>query len=241
MLSAMPYPFAHPAAVLPLFRPLARYSVPSALVIGSVVPDLWYFVPHMIRAESHSLAGVLWFCLPVGVLIYIVYHIIAKEPLAALLPQVLAARFGVQDASVPAASWLAVIFSVVLGSLSHLGWDALTHAYAGDGVNVLQHASTLLGSAFIVWWCWRELRDAPPKRLGPRLTFAARAGVLAAIMATSALAAWCALAAAPHLPLRQALRTAGAAGFEGLVAAVVAYCLLWRLARRATPRAPFRA
>src|SRR5919108_2867732 len=128
----MPYPFAHPAAVLPLFRPLARYTVPSALVIGSVVPDLWYFVPHMIRGESHSGAGLLWFCLPVGVLIYVLYHIIAKQPLAELLPQSLATRIGMPRPVLPAASWLAVIFSVLLGALTHIGWDALSHAHAVD-------------------------------------------------------------------------------------------------------------
>src|SRR5919204_4142590 len=177
----MPYPFAHPAAVLPLFAPLARFTVPSALVIGSVVPDLWYFVPHMIRAESHSVAGLIWFCLPVGVLIYMVYHIIAKEPLAALLPQALAARVGMPRALLPEASWLAVIFSVLIGALTHLAWDALSHAHAVDGVNVLQHTSTVLGTAFIVWWCWRKLRDAPARRLAPTLNAASRACALASL------------------------------------------------------------
>ena len=35
----MPFTFAHPAAVVPLLRPLGRYGVLSALVIGSIVPD----------------------------------------------------------------------------------------------------------------------------------------------------------------------------------------------------------
>lgn len=237
----MPYTLAHPAAVLPLIRPLRRFTVPSALVIGSMVPDLWYFVPHMIRSESHSAAGLLWFCIPTGVLAYVVYHLIVKEPLAALLPQFLAARFGTIHPALPTASWLAVIFSVLIGALTHLAWDALSHANAVDGVNILQHVSTALGMAFIAWWCWRELRDAPLKPLAPRLSRAARAFALAALGATAVLAACCSLAATAHLPLRPALRIAGVAGFEALAAATLAYCLLWRLAKRVTPRAPSRA
>jgi len=48
----VPYPFAHPAAVLPLARPMGRFAAPSALAIGSVLPDLWYFVPLADRAEE---------------------------------------------------------------------------------------------------------------------------------------------------------------------------------------------
>jgi Domain of unknown function (DUF4184) len=62
----VPYPFAHPAAVLLLARPMGRFAVPSALVIGSVIPDLWYFLPFVGREASHSPAGLFWFCLPAG-------------------------------------------------------------------------------------------------------------------------------------------------------------------------------
>ena len=78
----MPYPFAHPAAVLPL---AARFGVPSALVIGSVAPDLWYLLPFIDRAQTHSLSGVLAFCLPAGLLLYLLFHFVLKEPLIALL------------------------------------------------------------------------------------------------------------------------------------------------------------
>lgn len=81
----MPYPFAHPAAVLPLARPMGRFAVPSALAIGSVLPDLWYIVPLVDRADSHSLAALFWFCLPAGLLSYVLFHRLLKQPLIALL------------------------------------------------------------------------------------------------------------------------------------------------------------
>ena len=80
----MPYPFAHPAAILPLAGPMGRFAAPSALAIGSVAPDLWYLVPGLARDDSHSLAGLFWFCLPAGALAYLAFHLLLKQPLLAL-------------------------------------------------------------------------------------------------------------------------------------------------------------
>ena len=77
----MPYPFAHPAAVLPM----GRFGVPSALAIGSIAPDLWHFAPLVDRAHSHGADALLWFCLPVGVAAYLLFHLVLKAPLIALV------------------------------------------------------------------------------------------------------------------------------------------------------------
>ena len=122
----MPYPFAHPAAVLPLARPLGRFAVPSALAIGSMAPDFWYFVPLLERDESHSLVGLAWFCLPAGLLAYALFHLLLKQPLIALLSP----RLGCfTPAGLPQVPWRAVIVSLMVGALTHLVWDALTHSY----------------------------------------------------------------------------------------------------------------
>src|SRR6188768_3171058 len=128
----MPYPFAHPAAVLPLARPLGRFGVPSALAIGSIAPDFWYFVPLVERGESHSVAGLAWFCLPLGLLLYALFHLFLKQPLIALL-------------------------SPRVGALTHLAWDALTHSHDDAWRhNWLQHASTVGGTLVLGWWIWRK-------------------------------------------------------------------------------------
>lgn len=196
----MPYPFAHPAAVLPLIRPMGRFGVTSALVIGSMVPDAWYLVPGLARADSHSAAGLLWFCLPLGFLMYISYHLLWRGRL-------------------PKAPWHAVLVSLLVGALTHLGWDALAHSYAWQGINVLQHASTVLGTAFIVWWCYRSVR------------LAALAGVLLAVLGAGLM-----LVAPDPAALRSTLREAGAAMAWLLAAALIA----WRFisARATAPRAP---
>ncbi len=223
----MPYPFAHPAAVIPLARPLGRFAVPSALAIGSMAPDFWYFLPLLERPDSHSLAGLAWFCLPAGLLAYALFHLLVKQPLIALVSPRLG-RF--TPAGLPDVPWHAVIVSLLAGALTHLAWDALTHSY-DDGLqrhNWLQHASTALGAMILGWWSWRKLRLVPAAP-GP-LSMRARGCILLALLGAGALAA-CATAeppAADLLALRQFLRTAGFAAVQALSVALLVYCLLFR-------------
>jgi hypothetical protein len=226
----VPYPFAHPAAVLPLARPLGRFAVPSALAIGSIVPDLWYFVPFVSRADSHGAAALLWFCLPAGLLAYALFHLLLKQPLIALLSPRLA---GFTCAGLPAAPWRAVIVSLLAGALTHLVWDGLTHSndHPLHGHNWLQHASTVLGSAILAGWVWRKLRRAPVAAAAAQLSTSARACTLLALAGAMAISAlWSAESAPLDLPgVRQLLRTAGMASVEALGTALLVYCALWHL------------
>ena len=53
--------------MIPLRRPLGRWAVLSALVIGSMAPDFAYFLGvQSFRASTHTLASIAWFSLPVG-------------------------------------------------------------------------------------------------------------------------------------------------------------------------------
>src|SRR5688500_2494323 len=223
----MPYPFAHPAAVLPLARPLGRFAVPSALAIGSMAPDFWYFVPLLERDESHSLVGLAWFCLPAGLLAYALFHLLLKQPLIALLSP----RLGCfTPAGLPRVPWRAVIVSLMVGALTHLAWDALTHSYdeAAQRHNWLQHASTALGTLVLGWWSWRKLRLVPAAP-GP-LSSLARASIVLALLGAGALAAGFTTQqqAADLLALRQCLRTGGFAAVQALSVALLVYCLLFQ-------------
>ena len=235
----MPYPFAHPAAILPLVRPMGRFAVPSALAIGCMVPDAWYLVPLLTRGDSHGLGGLLGFCLPAGLLAYLAFHQLLKQPLLALLPYGLASRLaGVMVKGLPAASWGAVALSVLVGAATHLGWDWLTHErLLVNGVGVLQHASTAAGTLVLLGWLHRWYRRAPAGQLprGYLLSLPARGAVLCLLVALSA--AW-ALAAGepPAVPrsveeLRNALRTAGMAGSQALALSTIGYAMMWKLLR----------
>lgn len=219
--------------MLPLARPLGRFAVPSALAIGSIAPDLWYFVPLVERPDSHGLAGLAWFCLPAGLLLYVLFHFLLKQPLIALISP----RLGVfTPAGLPAMPWHAVIVSLLVGALTHVAWDELTHSY-GDGSshNWLQHASTAFGTAILAWWSAQKLRRVPPA-LGP-LSRLARICTACALLAAACMAAWLAaeLPSSDLPELRRFLRTGGLAALEALSVALFIYCLLFqrKMARRA--------
>src|SRR5690606_38131842 len=125
-------------------------------------PDLWYIVPGLERAATHSLLGFFAFCLPAALLAYGAYHLLFKRPLIELLPRGVGSRF-VRFASqgLPRTSWLAVIVTLALGVATHLLRDAATHAFEYGGVRVAQHASTALGTAVLLGWSARWLQRAP--------------------------------------------------------------------------------
>jgi hypothetical protein len=229
----MPYPFAHPAAVIPLARPLGRYAVPSALAIGSISPDLWYLVPLVERPESHGIAGLAWFCLPAGLALYLLFHLLLKQPLIALLSP----RLGsFTPMGLPRAPLRAVVISLLVGALTHIGWDALAHATEeGWRHNWLQHASTLFGSLFLAAWAWSKLRAAPPapEMLSPFVRYF----TLSLLLGAAAIAAGLPgePPAADAVELRRFVRSTVFDATLGFGAALLVYCLLFqrKILRRA--------
>lgn len=227
-MRGVPYPFAHPAAVLPLARPMGRLAAPSALAIGSMVPDLWYFVPFVERAASHSGAGLVWFCLPVGLVAYVLFHLLLKEPLIALISPRLAAF---TPRGLPPAPWRAVVVSLLVGALTHLAWDALTHSNNPMAHNWAQHASTLTGTLVLAGWIARRLRGAPIVAHAPRLPAFSRACVFLGLFGVALVAAL-GSADAPlgHdlATLRHFFRTTGIAAAQAFVIGVLIYCAVFQ-------------
>jgi hypothetical protein len=222
----VPYPFAHPAAVLPLARLMGPLAVPSALAIGSILPDLWYFVPLASRDQSHSIAALFWFCLPLGLGAYLLFHLVLKQPLVALISPRLGAFACPRLPRVPL---YAVAASLLAGALTHIAWDHLVHFPHPPW---LQHASTALGTALLAGWIWLKVRKARVPAAALRLSLAVRTSVVLGALGVMALVAACTADVAPALDrgtLRHLLRTAGIAGLEGFAAALLCYCALWQL------------
>jgi membrane-bound metal-dependent hydrolase YbcI (DUF457 family) len=188
----MPFTVSHAAAVIPLFRPhgrlFGRFSALSALVIGSLTPDLPYFIPVPIhRGATHSLSGLLTFCVPAGLVLYVVYHLFLKHPLVALLPDEVGLRLSRITGPIgclPRHSLGKVVGAILLGALTHIFWDAFTHR-GGFGVALmpwlkvrlfaigpldmhgyalLQHLSTIVGLALLARWSRRWLQQRGPIR-----------------------------------------------------------------------------
>lgn len=176
---SMPLTPAHVAAVLPLPRLMGRYAVSSALVVGSLIPDLPHLLPMGVsRAQSHGLAGLFWFCIPAGLAALVVYHRLIKWPLIFILPD--AIRGVLADCDRPHWSLghfrlAAMIGSIAVGALSHIAWDSLTHP-SGAAVEalpilrqiviyvrghplrvyrLLQHGSAVAGIVVVVLFVYR--------------------------------------------------------------------------------------
>lgn len=259
----MPFTFAHPAAALPLLRPLGRYGSLSALVIGSIAPDLAFVVPiDVTREQTHGLAGLLLFCLPAGGAAYLLFHLLLKVPLLALFPQRLRQKLAIPAAR-PRAPWSAVLMSLLSGAATHLVWDSFTHpgtavvdalpalqvllvsvsGYDMFGYKVLQHASSVVGMMLLALWLGRWIKTAPPgHEPWPALAPVVRWVWLAAIIAGPLLLAiWIGAHRSGPIGDLAGLRTFAAAFIftllPALAAAMTVYSLGWRQWARRKPGA----
>lgn len=170
----MPFTFSHPAIVLPLaFLPKRWFSL-TGLVIGSMTPDFEYFLRMNVQGEyGHTISGLFWFDLPLGILVTFLFHNSIRNPLFNNLPTFVTSRlvsFKQFDWNrYFNKNWIAVIFSILIGASSHLFWDSFTHldGYFVEVIpaltntitlfgkqiplfKILQHSSTFLGGLIIM-------------------------------------------------------------------------------------------
>lgn len=181
----MPLILAHPAAVIPLAKCLGRRASLSALVIGSMTPDFAYLLPlGLVRNQTHDPLALIWFCLPLGLCTYFIFHLILAPACARLLPHGIASRLPqpVFFGHVPDTHIGAVVFCVLIGAFSHLAVDSITHRdgyiagllpflqiYLGRvGASkvyvckILQHAFSFLGVILIAGWVRDWSRNTAP-------------------------------------------------------------------------------
>ncbi|MEZ5322013.1 MAG: DUF4184 family protein [Microthrixaceae bacterium] len=140
----MPATFpAHQAPVLPLKMWYPDRWDGLALVVGSIMPDLWYVTvgwrgyvgfgqPKWV--DGHQIAMILQCCLLPGMLLTVVLRRVVAPVVPAVLPGLGMLRL--RDHRLTALSrhrLLVTFYSVLVGTLSHLVLDAFTHR---DGVFV---------------------------------------------------------------------------------------------------------
>ncbi len=125
---------AHQAPVLPLKLWWPRLFSTGALMVGSMAPDLEYFLRGTpVPIVGHSLLGQLTFCLPLTLAIVLLFERYMAAPLAAHLPD--AGPLRLRDvglvAGVPVTPLhlLQLATSSLIGSLSHLVLDGFTHKH----------------------------------------------------------------------------------------------------------------
>ncbi|MFI5934633.1 DUF4184 family protein [Actinoplanes sp. NPDC051494] len=230
----MPFTFVHPAAILPLTR---SPFVSSALVFGAMAPDLPYFVSLMWIGGDYNLTlthdplSLLWLDPLIGLVLFTAFHVVFKNPLAALFPRVLPAvdRFVWRGADVLA--W--IVLSVVAGAATHLAWDYLCDAFGTGWQSRLNLASDVVGGVVLLVWLWRWRRRNPLRPIPDDDRVLARwprNAVLGAVLAvTVAAGSWGALDGdeGREVALRAFVQDAGTA----LGVALGVYAVAWHALR----------
>ncbi|MFT0213006.1 DUF4184 family protein [Pseudomonas sp. F1_0610] len=178
----MPWTLAHPAAVIPIRLITKKLPLP-ALIIGSLTPDAGYYIKAFAFAnQAHTWVGLVSHCLPVGLVLLIII-LLLRQAFLVLLPATHRLALSATYANAPKLSGsyiFCVMLALVLGAATHIIWDSFTHAssdllskeimfYLQDRAirwyNLLQFASSLLGTLVLVSYYIRWLSKQPPHDL----------------------------------------------------------------------------
>lgn len=243
----MPVTPAHAAVAWPL-----RAVFPSLplvpLVAGALSPDFEYLVWLKPAGRNfHSLAGVLFVCLPASLAAVALFDHIVRPLVARRFPRTIGAP--------PAAGsgrWMPVVAAILAGAASHVLWDAFTHrsdfgvqafpallqpvSLPGGGslprYRLLQHASSVLGLALIAAWTWRwHRRLSESSRRAFRREARAAAPAIGLVLLIASACASMNGAVAAGTGLTYVLGRAAVGAMDGVILGVA--FVAWRDARRA--------
>ena len=181
----MPFTPSHVAAALPFLRtPL----LPTAVVMGTIAPDIPYYLPLPVSRElTHSLLGLVTVDLVLAVVGAALWWLVLRASIIDLLPRTIGTRIpavGRWDWRPSSWAWpltaVVLLLSALVGGATHLLWDSFTHpGWVADHLSVLriqlgpllvekwlQHASTVTGLAILAAWAVIRLRaaEADPDR-----------------------------------------------------------------------------
>ncbi|WP_285472460.1 DUF4184 family protein [Actinoplanes sp. NBRC 101535] len=262
----MPFTVSHAAAGL-LFGPTPL--VVSAVVAGTVAPDLPYLLPQATSAEwgpysdfnltyTHQVGTGLVAGTVVALLLLALFHHLLVRPLRALLPQGVVARL--PDGAgrfrwLPGARLGWIVVSALVGVGTHLVWDGLVHD-SGSGewsplpdtpavTEALWWASTLGGMLAIAVWLGVRVRRTPRHTVAPNtvLGTAGRLVTVALLLVAGVAGALLKVGTEVTSSLSlAALRQVVTGGMSGFAVGVLLYAVWWtaRSARTAEPD-PFRS
>ncbi|MES1214124.1 MAG: DUF4184 family protein [Bacteroidota bacterium] len=154
----MPFTFSHPAIILPLIAIKRRWRSSTGLVIGSIAPDFEYFMRMEGKSNySHTLAGAFWFDLPLAIVLSFIFHLVVRNPLFDNLPWFLNKRvIAYKEFNWPeyfSKNFIVICFSILIGTFSHLFWDAFTHddGFFVQRIAVLTDYWQVAGHEFLVY------------------------------------------------------------------------------------------
>jgi hypothetical protein len=247
----VPFTLSHPAAAL-LLR---RSGLPvAAVVAGTMAPDLPMFLPGRNGyGFTHSWTGTVTVDLVVALAGFAAWVLLLRDACVDLAPAAVRDRLP-ETSRLNARQWVLAPVGAVIGSWTHVVWDAWTHPgrwgvrqvtwlhTPHDGVLGAQWAqmvSTALGLLVVVAWVAVTLRRLPRRPRPPRVPVLAGAGAGWAVGSAAAVGGTAAVLRASHG--LHALAFAGAVvGTVVLALAVVSLAGAWHLLRQ-VPSRPARS
>jgi hypothetical protein len=181
----VPFTGSHPAAVLPFLRtPLPA----SALVIGSMAPDLPFYLPLPQPYATHTWPAAVTTDLALGLLTWALWHGLLAGAALVTAPAALRGRLegrvapGLAGRLSSARQAVLLVVALVLGTGTHLAWDEFTHARRWGAEHIpalaaswgplpgyrwLQYASSVAGLAVLLLWFVRWWRRTPAVPVPP--------------------------------------------------------------------------
>lgn len=167
----MPFTLAHPAAIVPIWYGAKKRLSVEALIIGSISPDIPYFLAlRPISTYEHSLNGLFVFCLPVSLLIYYLYQRYFKTPVTVLL------MLSLEPVGITY-KWphfVQLSISILIGAFTHIFLDAFTHSNGWFVIHLpllnqvifalpfyrwLQYLGGVLGLLVMIFWGYSALKN----------------------------------------------------------------------------------
>ncbi len=207
----------------------------AGLVVGSMSPDLLYFVALEpgVDERSHTWVGLVAMDLPIALGVIGAVYWLVVPAVVALAPRWVRVRVvPVRPPELDVRGVLWLVVSVLLGGVTHLVWDSFTHhegwvvrhypelrLWFVEGMpryQFLQLASSVLGIAAVLWWSWRALKGRTPVAEVPALYAPPRrpglvvAGVVAAGLVLAAVRAFTVMAGVGHQSVVGFARTVAA-------------------------------
>jgi len=238
--------------------PFLRTRLPaSALVTGSLVPDLPYYLPLRIGGfyppvslggPAHTGWALVSLDVTIGVVAWTGWHAVIAAPAAAIAPTALSARltgqvrFGLRHRVATPRDWALALTAMMVGAATHVLWDEFTHAerwgarhvdvlsttwFGLEGYRWAQYASGVLGASALVIWFIRWWRRTSPSRCTPTPRHRIWWAVL--IGAGAAVGTWSAVTASN---LRAAMFLGATRGGAATLIVAAALSLLWHHRQR---------
>ena len=179
----MPFTPTHVLGVLPLHFAIRKLPLAS-LAIGSMIPDFTMFYPIASYGYSHSLIGLVGYCLPMGMVVYYLWEEFGKVLAIDLSPlwiRYRIARYRNTRAKYDFREIGINAIAIVIGSLTHTAWDAFTHQgewglklipllernveianIVIPAYKLFQYGSTFIGLPLLAILCFLYLKNIQP-------------------------------------------------------------------------------